>query len=46
MGFSLKHFFEELERLIDNAKSAEDLEAIRAFVASEKAYAGECGQLD
>jgi hypothetical protein len=46
MGFSLKHFFEELERLIQDAKSAEDLEAIRAFVASEKQYASECGQLD
>jgi hypothetical protein len=45
MGFSLKNFFEDLERLIQNAKSAEDLEAIRAFVAQEKQYADDCNQL-
>lgn len=45
MGFRLKTFFEELERLIQDAKSAEDLEAIRQFVELEKKYAEECGQL-
>jgi hypothetical protein len=45
MGFSLKSFFEELEQLIQNAKSAEDLEAIRQFVAREKQYADDCGHL-
>lgn len=46
MGFSLKAFFEDLEQMIQDAKSAEDLEAIRVFVANEKKYAEECGQLD
>jgi hypothetical protein len=45
MGFSLKQFFIDLEEMIQDAKSAEDLEAIRQFVANEKAYADQCGQL-
>lgn len=45
MGFSLKSFFEELQRLIDNARTAEDLEEIRTFVVNNKSYAEDCGQL-
>ena len=42
MGFDLKMFFEELELML---KEGAETDALLEYVASEKEYAKECGQL-
>lgn len=47
MGFSLKIFFEGLQELLSDThlSDQEKLEALRAYVENNRAYAEECGQL-
>ena len=47
MGFSLKHFFEELQELIAaDMKPKKKLSAIQRLVAEAKQYADDCGKLE
>ena len=46
MGFSLKMFFADLEKLLaSNMKQEEKLAALTKLVAEAKEYAEQCGKL-